>query len=98
MALAGNIESEANQIATVVAGKVSSPPVIQGSYPSETEIKTVQRAIQAFDRKDLSTAQNLFTRSIDRWEELGRPRSLLLLPKSDSGFSRIYAAQSVVRA
>jgi hypothetical protein len=83
--LAESTETETN--INLAAGKSSSPPVNQGTYPSEKEIKTVQLAIQAFDRKDLNKAQALFSTSIDRWEALGRPRSFCLLPNSDTAIS-----------
>jgi hypothetical protein len=44
------------------------------AYPTDDEIKRVQKAILSFDRKELNQAQGLFTQSIDRWEQLKRPK------------------------
>ena len=53
---------------------VESSAVQSSGYPNENEIRTVQLAIQAFDRKELNSAQAMFSSAINRWEELGRPR------------------------
>ena len=68
LAVAITISSQAKTAISADAETKTAP------YPTDDEIKAVQRAIQAFDRKNLNEAQDLFTVSINRWEELRRPR------------------------
>jgi len=72
---------DVNGVKRVPTPKASPDALIQAgdplpsgaAFPTDAQTRVVQEAIKAFDAKDLTRAESLFTEGIQTWESLQRP-------------------------